>query len=58
VQILGTTIVPEMQRIAAELVNQYEISYTLPPGVAPSDRISVSSKRQGVTVRAPSRFAR
>jgi hypothetical protein len=58
VEIQGNSMVPEMQRIASELINQYEITYTLPSGVAPSDRISVSSTRKGVTVRAPSRIAR
>ena len=56
VQVLGTSMAPEMDRIAAELRNQYEITYTLPPGTKPSDRVSVSSKRRGVTVRAPSRI--
>jgi hypothetical protein len=55
---VGNNMVLELQRIASELINQYEITYTLPAGVAPSDRISVSTTRRGVTVRAPSRVAK
>ncbi|MCC7007410.1 MAG: hypothetical protein IT184_01195 [Acidobacteria bacterium] len=56
-QVVATTLIPTMQRLAAELVNQYEITYTLPAGVKPNDRVSVSSKRKGLTVRAPTRIA-
>jgi hypothetical protein len=58
IDVAGPTMVPAMQQIAAELANQYEITYTLPPGTTGSDRLSVSSKRKGVTVYAPSRVAR
>jgi len=54
-QTIATTLVPTMQKLAAELVNQYEITYTLPAGVKASDRVSVSSKRKGLTVHAPTR---
>jgi hypothetical protein len=57
VEVTSTTVVSAMQQIASELVNQYEIIYTLPEGVTPSDTILVSSKREGVTVHAPSRIA-
>jgi len=57
IDVVGTTLKPVMEQIAAELINQYEISYTLPAGTKPSDRISVSAKRRGVTVNAPSRVA-
>jgi hypothetical protein len=58
VEVVGTTILPQLLQIAAELINRYEITYTLPPGVASSDSISVSSTRKSVTVRAPSRVPR
>jgi hypothetical protein len=48
---------PVMKQVASDLLNQYEITYTLRDGTKPSDRVSVSSKRKGVTVRAPSRLA-
>jgi VWFA-related protein len=54
-EVVSTTLVPALQQVAKELLNQYEITYLLPEGVKPSDRISVSSKRKGVKVQAPSR---
>lgn len=56
-QSIATTLVPTMQQIAAELINEYEITYTLPAGTKPSDRLAVTSKRKGLTVLAPSRIA-
>lgn len=49
-------IVQGLQLLADELLHQYVISYSLPNGVKPSDRIQVSVKRKGVTLRAPSRI--
>ena len=54
-EVVVNTMVPTMQQIASELINQYEITYTLPPGMSPSDRLAVRSNRRNVTVRAPSR---
>jgi VWFA-related protein len=54
ITVAGTSIVPTMQQIAAELGNQYEITYTVPTGTKPGDRVAVTSKRRGVTVHAPS----
>ena len=56
-QSIAITLVPTMQQIAAELVNQYEITYALPAGTKPSDRLSVTSRRKGLTVLAPSHIA-
>ena len=56
-QIVATTLVPTVQAIARELLNQYEISYTLPAGTKPNDRVQVTSKRKGVVLRAPTRIA-
>ncbi len=44
-----------LQQVADDLSSQYLITYTLPNGVKPSDRISVSLQKPGVTLRAPSR---
>jgi hypothetical protein len=54
-QAVSTTIVPVMQQIAAELLNQYEVSYVIPEAGRPSDRLAVSIKRRGLTVAAPTR---
>lgn len=43
-----------LQQFADELTSQYAISYTLPDGVKPDRRFSISTKRRGITVRAPS----
>jgi VWFA-related protein len=55
VDVVVNTMVPAMQQVASELLNQYEITYTLPAGTKPSDRVSVRGKRPDVTVRAPTR---
>jgi hypothetical protein len=51
-------IVQGLQRIALELKSQYAIAYTRPeaPG-RDIERISVSVKRRGLTIRAPNRVA-
>ena len=43
-----------LQQIADDLMGQYAITYTLPDGVKPDKRFAISSKRKGVTLRAPS----
>ena len=45
-----------LQNLASELTRQYRITYSLPAGVKRSDKLSVSSKRRGIQVRAPSRI--
>jgi hypothetical protein len=44
-----------LQQVAADLSSQYLITYTLPAGQKAADRISVSLKKSGATLRAPSR---
>jgi hypothetical protein len=44
-----------VQQVADDLSSQYLITYTLPDGVKTSDRITVSLKKPGATLRAPSR---
>jgi VWFA-related protein len=50
-QIVSTTLVPTMEQLAAELLNQYELTYTPPDKAKDSDKVTVSSKRKGLTVR-------
>ncbi|MGH9309365.1 MAG: hypothetical protein ACRD1U_08335 [Vicinamibacterales bacterium] len=45
-----------LQALASELTTQYRISYTLPPGAKPSEKLNVSVKRKNVTVRAPAKL--
>ncbi len=44
-----------LQQVADDLTSQYPITYLLPSGVRPSDRVNVSLKKEGLTLRAPSR---
>ena len=55
-QVISTSLVPMLESIADELLHQYEITYTLPAGQEPDDKLEVKSKRQNVTVRAPTRL--
>ena len=55
-QVLSTTLIPTLAQIADELLNQYALTCVLPDGVKSTDRLSVSSKRKNVRVRAPSRL--
>jgi VWFA-related protein len=51
------TAVPKaMLSVANDLMNQYKITYTLPAGTKPSDRLNVTTSRRGVTLRAPTRI--
>ena len=45
-----------MRSIANDLSNQYKLTYELPAGASPSDRLDVSINRRGVTLRAPTRI--
>jgi hypothetical protein len=55
-QVLSTTMIPTLELLADELSNQYELTCVLPAAVKATDKLSVSSKRKGVTVRAPVRL--
>jgi hypothetical protein len=46
----------DLPALASELLHQYRVSYTLPPGVRPSDRLAVSVTKKGLSVRAPTRI--
>jgi hypothetical protein len=50
-----TNAVPKaLHQVAADLLSQYVVTYTLPEGVKPNKRFNVSTKKRGVTLRAPS----
>jgi VWFA-related protein len=58
IEVTTTQAVPRaLQQVAADLSAQYEITYVLPDGVEPSERLEVKTQRKGVTLRAPSRIA-
>ena len=54
---LGGSI-PEFQAVAAQLKQQYLITYLVPAGEKLNEKLNVSVKRRGVTVRAPQRASR
>jgi hypothetical protein len=55
-QVISTTLVPTFERLANELLTQYAVKVTVPAGIKPTDKLSVSSKRRGVKTAAPSRI--
>jgi len=56
-QVMGTPGIPiALLEFADELLHQHVITYTLPDGVKPDSRFSVSIKRKGLSVRSPSRI--
>jgi hypothetical protein len=42
-----------LQQLAEALKRQYLVEYTLPDGVKPADRFSITTRRRDVTLRAP-----
>lgn len=54
--IAATGIAGGLQKLADALKHQYAIEYSLPEGVKPSDKLSVTVKRKGVTLHAPTRI--
>jgi VWFA-related protein len=51
------TLAKLAEQISQELLNQYQLSYVLPEGTKPGERLEVSTKRTGLKVNAPSRIA-
>jgi len=45
-----------LSEIAAHLIYQYRVTYVLPDGTKPSDRLEITTSRKGVTLRAPQRI--
>jgi hypothetical protein len=52
----GTAIPPAITKMTESLLHQYQLTYTLPDGVKPSDRLAVTTKRKGVSLGAPTRI--
>jgi hypothetical protein len=55
-QVIGTTMSQTVEQVANELLHQYAIAFAAPEGAKPDDKVSISSKRKGVTIRAPARL--
>jgi hypothetical protein len=56
-EVVATTTVKAFMEIADELLAQYEITYTLPAGTKPNEKLQVTSKRKDVKVNAPTKLA-
>lgn len=56
VQQIGGGVVPGpvLAKIAQNLLTQYVLTYTLPDGVKPNERLTLTTTRKGVTLLAPS----
>jgi VWFA-related protein len=54
--VAATGITMGLQQLADELKHQYVVEYTLPDGVKPADKLSVATKRKGLTLHAPVRI--
>ena len=56
IQQIGVGVVsgPVLGKIADNLLNQYVLTYTLPDGVKPNERFSLTTHRKGITLLAPS----
>jgi hypothetical protein len=55
-QVISTTLVPALERIADELVGQYALTCVLPNGVKPNDKLSISTRRRNAKTQAPARL--
>ncbi len=53
---VSTTLVPTLEHLADELLNQYALECALPAGVRSNDKLSVVTKRKGAKIHAPSRL--
>src|SRR5204863_6765091 len=45
-----------LEKLADELRHQYLVEYALPEGVRPAEKLSVTTNRKGLSLRAPSRI--
>jgi hypothetical protein len=48
-----TSAVPALERLASEINNQYELTYSPTESAKPGDRLQVTTTRRNVTLRAP-----
>jgi hypothetical protein len=55
-QVISTTLVPALDRIADELLSQYALTCVLPAGVKANDKLSISTKRRNVKIQGPARL--
>lgn len=54
--VAAASVAGGLQQLADALKSQYLVQYALPEGTKPSERLSVSVTRRGVSLRAPTRI--
>jgi hypothetical protein len=47
---------PALAKVAANLLNQYVLTYTVPDGVKLNEKLSLTTTRKGVKLIAPSKL--
>jgi hypothetical protein len=52
----GVVLGPVLGKISDNLMHQYLLGYTLPDGVKPSDKLSLTTSRKNVKILAPTRL--
>ena len=52
----NVTLGPVIAKIADNLLHQYAVTYTIPDGVKPNEKLQLTTSRKGVTLLAPSRL--
>jgi hypothetical protein len=52
----NATVAPILAKLADTLLHQYVLTYNLPEGVKPNEKLSLTTSRKGVTLLAPSRI--
>jgi hypothetical protein len=57
-QVVSTTLIPSLERVADELLSQYSLTFVISDRFKPNDRITVATKRKGTKVQAPVRLPR
>jgi hypothetical protein len=56
-QITGnSSLSPTLAKVATNLLSQYVLTYTLPDGVKPNEKFSLSTTRKGVKLLAPTKL--
>jgi VWFA-related protein len=55
-QVVTTSHAAALQQLAQELLHQYEVKCSITDNVKPTDKVTVTAKRKGVTLRAPMRL--
>jgi VWFA-related protein len=52
----GVALGPVLDKVAQNLMHQYVLTYTLPDGVKPNEKLALATSRKGVTLIAPTKL--